>query len=219
MSTLSATRTRLTRWRAGLLAAYVVSGVASGSWGPRLPELTHRLHVTTGEMGAVLAATTAGVLIGLIVSPPIARVLGIRRAIGAALAVIAACMALAALGVALGSPELSAVALLLLGFGAGVLDVVVNVDGSTIEQLSSRSFLPRLHGAWVVGAAIGAGIGAACTALDIPAAAQFAGSAVVFAIVGVGIVAFVPGGVRGGEAEAEAELAPLGARFRAWLRG
>jgi MFS family permease len=211
--------TRLTRWRAALLAAYVIAGMTSASWGPRLPDLTRELHVTTGGMGAVLAATSVGLLLGLVSSSPIARLLGIRRAIGAGFAVTAACMALTALGVGLGSPLLAAGALLLLGFGAGVIDVLVNVDGASIEQRSGRTFLPRLHAAWVIGAAVGAAIGAGCAALGLGAAPQFAGEAVAIAVIGAGIVAGLPAGARHSEAEAEAESPVLAQRFRAWLRG
>jgi MFS family permease len=190
----------------------------AATWGPRLPALARDLHVDTAQIGAILAASTVGLLVGLMASSAVARLLGIRRAIGTALGVVAVCMGLVATGAALGSPLAVVAGLLTLGIATGVLDVVVNVDGSTIEQRTGRSFLPLLHALWLVGAAAGAGIGAGCAALGLAPAVQFAGEAVLVAVAGIGIVWAIPGGDRG-DAEAAVEGTPLRARFRGWLRG
>ena len=208
----------LRRWRLALLAAYVLGGVIAATWGPRLVDLTHDLHVDAAGIGAMLAASTAGLLVGLLVASPAARLLGIRRAIGASLALNVVCLALAGLGIAAGSVAGVVAALLVLGFGSGVLDVVVNVDGAAIEQRTGRSFLPLLHALWLGGAALGAGIGAACAALHVSTAAQVLGQAALVAVVGAVIVAWVPGGRRA-EIEVESERLPLAVRFRDWLRG
>jgi MFS family permease len=209
---------RLRRWRLALLAAYVLGGVIAATWGPRLVDLTHDLRVGTAGIGLVLAVSTAGLLVGLLAASPAARVLGIRRTIAVSLAANAVCLVIAGLGIAAGSVVVVVAALLVLGFGSGVLDVVVNVDGAAIEQRAGRSFLPLLHALWLAGAAIGAGIGAACAALHIATAAQVLGQAVLVAVVGAVIVAWVPGGRRA-EIEAEPQRLPLAVRLRDWLRG
>jgi MFS family permease len=215
---VSVDHARLRRWRLALLAAYVLGGLLSATWGPRLPALTSDLHVSTAAVGAVLATATAGLLVGLLAAAPVARRLGIRRTVAAALVVNALGMAVAGLGVAAGSATTVVIALLVVGFGSGVLDVAVNVDGAAVEERTGRSFLPLLHALWLVGAAIGAGIGAACAALGIAIAGQAVGEAVLIVAVGLVIVAWVPGGRRG-EPEEAAEDQPIAARFRQWLHG
>ena len=208
----------LRRWRIALLAAYVLGGSIAATWGPRLVDLTRDLRLDVAGIGAVLAVSTAGLLIGLLAASPATRVLGIRRTIAVALAGNTVFLVLAAVGIAAGSVAVVVGALLVLGFGSGILDVVVNVDGAAIEQRTGRSFLPLLHALWLGGAALGAGIGAACAALHITTAAQVLGQAVLVAVVGAVIVAWVPGGRRA-EIEAEATRLPLAVRFRDWRRG
>lgn len=208
----------LRRWRLALLAAYVLGGIISATWGPRLPDLTGDLHVTVAGIGVMLAAATAGLLVGLLAAAPASARLGIRRTIAVSLAGNAVFMAVAGLGVLVGSVPVVAVAMLVVGFGAGVVDVAVNVDGAAIEERTGRSFLPLLHALWLVGAAMGAGIGAACAALRISTGTQIVGEAVLIALVGAVVVAWVPSGRRGDVEEALDGL-PVPVRFRHWLRG
>ncbi|MGN6327012.1 MFS transporter [Pseudolysinimonas sp.] len=186
------TAPRLGRRRAGTLTAYVIGGMLASTWGPRLPDLTRELHVTTGEIGAVLAVANLGLLAGLVVASPAARILGARRAVAVALAVIALCLGAAALVVAAGAVLPFAVVLTVLGFAVGALDVLINAEGAAIEHDTGRSFLPLLHALWLGGAAAGAAVGAACAGLGISAAMQAAGLAVFVVILGVGIVVSLP---------------------------
>lgn len=218
MSTAIVDRSQLSRWRAATLVAYLIGGVLAATWGPRLPDLTRDLHVTTAGIGAILATSTVGLLVGLIAASPVARILGIRRTVAISLAVIVGCTLIVAAGIALASVPLTIVGLVVLGLATGILDVVVNVDGSAIEQLAGRSFLPLLHAMWLLGAALGAGIGAGCAALGIGPAAQYAGLAVLVAVAAVFIVWSIPGGSRG-QVEDAVERASLGVRFGQWLRG
>ena len=218
MPPVTADPQQLRRWRLALLAAYVLGGLISATWGPRLPDLTGDLRITVAGIGVMLAAATAGLLVGLLAAAPACARLGIRRTIAAALAVNAVFMAVAGGGVLAGSVPVVAVAMLVVGFGAGVVDVAVNVDGAAIEERSGRSFLPVLHALWLVGAAIGAGIGAGCAALRISTGAQVVGEAVLIAVVGAVIVAWVPGGRRG-DVEEAVDGIPASVRFRHWLRG
>jgi predicted MFS family arabinose efflux permease len=124
---------------------------------------------------------------------------------------------MACLGVAVevGSVPLVTVAFLVVGFGTGTVDVLINVEGSAIERAAGRTLMPRMHGAWSVGAAVGSGIGAGCAALGVTPQAQFLGEAVVIGLVALLAAPAVPGGVRGPVDAATNRMA----KVREWLRG
>ena len=157
----------LRRWQWAIMAAFGLGGVTVTAWGPRLPALKAELGIGTGTIGLLLGGATVGAIVGLVVSAPVLHRLGSRRALTGARLIVAAGMTLLGAAVALGTVPLVAVAFFAIGCASGLLDVVINVEGSAIEQLAGRTLMPRLHGAWSVGAAVGAGIGAACAALGI----------------------------------------------------
>jgi MFS family permease len=64
------------------------------------------------------------------------------------------------------SPLLFVIAGLISGFGVGVTDVAINVDGSAIEQKLGRAALPKMHAAFSIGALLGAGVGTLAAAVD-----------------------------------------------------
>jgi MFS family permease len=141
--------------------------------------------------------------------------LGGRRAIAAALLLVAAALAAIGLAVTLRSVPLLAAFFVIIGVGIGALDVLINVEGSAVERAAGRTLMPLMHGAWSVGAAAGSGIGAACAALGVAPPAQFIGEAVIIAAAGLGAAAGIPPG----------RPAPAGqpqdraAKLRHWLRG
>jgi MFS family permease len=206
----------LGRWRWTITAAFGLGGITASAWGPRLPAIKASLGISTATIGLLLAAVTVGAIGGLFVAPPVMRWLGSRWAIRAALLVIVA--GLAGLGVALmpGSIPLVGVAFVVTGTGIGALDVMINVEGSVVEQIAGRTLLPRMHAAWSVGIALGSGIGAACAAAGIAPAWQFIGEAVLIAIAAFAIVAGIPPGNRATSGDPPNEQR---ARLRRWLRG
>ena len=206
----------LRRWQWAIMAAFGLGGVTVTAWGPRLPALKAELGIGTGTIGLLLGGATVGAIVGLVVSAPVLHRLGSRRALTGARLIVAAGMTLLGAAVALGTVPLVAVAFFAIGCASGLLDVVINVEGSAIEQLAGRTLMPRMHGAWSVGAAIGAGIGAACAALGITPQVQFLGEAVLSAVVALVSAPAIPAGRRGPVEEAEPDRM---AKVRQWLRG
>jgi MFS family permease len=198
------------------LIAYTIGGVLASTWGPRLPDLTRELHVTTSEIGVVLAAANVGLLVGLIGASPAARILGARRAIGASLAVITVSLTGAAAAIASGSAPLFVGALILVGLATGVLDVLVNAEGSRIEHRARRAFLPLLHALWLGGAALGAALGALCAALGVTAAAQAGMLAGLVLLAAVPIVRGLPRDRADGEIAGAAVRVEFRDRIREW---
>jgi MFS family permease len=206
----------LRRWKRAIVAAFGAGGITVAAWGPRLPTLKVELGIGTATIGLLLAGVTVGAIVGLVVSTPVLHWLGSRRALSGALLVVAAGMAFLGAAVTLGSVALVTVALFAIGCAIGLLDVLINVEGSAIEQLAGRTLMPRMHGAWSVGAAVGSGIGAACAALGITPQVQFFGEAALIGVVALVSAPAIPPGRRGPvEGAAPDRLAKL----RQWLRG
>ena len=95
------------------------------------------------------------------------------------------------------------------GVGMGLMDVQINVQSAAAERAVGRTIMPQLHGAWSVGVVAGSGVGAACAALAIAPAGQFAGEGVLIAVAAVIVARSVPPSSAG----------PVGARLARFARG
>ncbi|HEU0256568.1 MAG TPA: MFS transporter [Microbacteriaceae bacterium] len=204
------------RWQAAIIVAFGLGGVTVTSWGPRMPAVQKELAASTATIGALLACVTVGSICGLLLSTPFLHRFGNRRTVGGAILTAALGMAGIGAGTMAGSDPVVACAFAVTGLGIGLMDVLINVEASEIERRLGRIRMPLMHGAWSVGAAAGAGIGAACSALRISAAHQFLGEAVLLALVSVPLVRAIP--LRREEAgKREPRLARLARWARGWL--
>jgi predicted MFS family arabinose efflux permease len=122
------------------------------------------------------------------------------------------------LALILDSVPLVAVAFVITGAGIGTLDVLINVEGAAVERAAGRTLMPMLHAAWSIGAAVGAGIGAACAALGITPSAQLIGEAVLIAAAAFVTAAGIPRGKRTQPLQ-DQPARDRGAKIRQWLRG
>jgi len=209
-------RPTLVRWRWTVTAAFGLGGIAVSAWGPRLPAIKAALGTGTATIGLLLAGVTVGAMLGLLASTPVLHWLGSRRSLAGALLLIAAAMTALGLALMLGSVPLVAAVFVIIGLGIGILDVLINVEGSAVEQATGRTLMPMMHAAWSTGVAAGAGIGAACAALGVSPAAQFIAEALVIAATALGTAAGIPGGRRAPPQEPHQDR---GAKLRQWLRG
>jgi MFS family permease len=212
-------RLTLVRWRNAIVAAFGVGGIALSTWGPRLPAIRADLNLGTGGLGVLLAGITVGSVTGLLISTPILAWLGPRRALPAAMLLIAVAVTVVGVGAgALKSVPVVAVGFVLVGLAIGTLDVMINVEGAAIERAFGRTLMPFMHGAWSAGAALGSGIGAGCAALNVSPAVQFSAEAVLIVVIALAVATAIPDGSRDVQVSA-AERLPRAARFRVWLLG
>jgi MFS family permease len=205
----------LARWRRAVTAAFGLGGIIISAWGPRLPAIKASLGTGTATIGLLLAGVTVGAILGLVASTPVLHWLGSRRAVAGALLLSSAAMAVMGLALILGSVPLVAASFVIIGLGIGTLDVLINVEGSAVEQAAGRTLMPMMHAAWSIGAAVGSGIGAACAALGITPSAQLIAEAVLIAAAALGTAAGIPHGRRAPAGQPR----DRGARIRQWLRG
>jgi len=209
-------RPTLVRWRWTVTTAFGLGGITVSAWGPRLPAIKADLGTGTATIGLLLAGVTVGAMLGLLASTPVLHWLGSRRSLAGALLLIAAAMAVMGLALMLGSVPLVAGVFVIIGLGIGLLDVLINVEGSAVERAAGRTLMPMMHAAWSVGVAVGAGIGAACAALGVSPAAQLIAEAVLITATALGMAAGIPGGSRAPAGEPPQDRR---ARLRQWLRG
>lgn len=207
-------RRRVGRWRNTLIAGFGLGGVTISAWGTRLPAITDELRVDTGTIGTVLAFVTVGSIAGLLSSTPVAHRFGTRRGIPGALLVIGVALVVLAAGISSRAVPLLAVAFAIVGFGLGLLDVLLNVEGSAVERAAGRTLMPLMHAAWSVGVAVGSGIGAGSAALGIAPAPQFLGEAVLVVVAAALLHRNLPDHA----VETGASSRPIDA-IRGWLRG
>ncbi|MHA7262441.1 MFS transporter [Arthrobacter sp. TMN-37] len=197
MAAGEARRTALRDWRTALLVAFAVGGFALSSWATRLPAIRASLSLEHAELGLVLLAPTVGSAVGLAGAPVLLRAVGARWALLGMVSAAGVGMAIAGCAVGVGDVTGFLAGLGLAGFGIGAVDILINIDGATVERLAHRSLLPLLHAAWPAGAVVGAGLGAACAASGIPPQAQLLVQGLLVLAAGVVMVRAVPGGSRG----------------------
>jgi hypothetical protein len=151
---VTAGRPALDRWRWTVTAAFGLGGITISAWGPRLPAIKTDLRIGLATIGLLLAGVTVGAILGLLASTPVLHRLGSRRAIAGALLLTAVAMTLMGVALSVGSVPLVAVAFVTVGLGIGVLDVLINVEGSAVERAAGRTLMPMMHAAWSIGAAV-----------------------------------------------------------------
>jgi MFS family permease len=215
-STVAVDVAALRRWERAVMAAFGLGGITISAWGPRLPAIKEELGISAATIGVLLASVTIGALAGLVVSTPLLHWLGSRRGMTTALLVIAAIMTVMGVAITMRSVPLVGVAFVVVGFGIGILDILINVEGSAIERAAGRTRMPRMHAAWSIGAAVGAGIGAACAALAITPSTQFIGEAVMIGAVALLVAPAIPDGNRTPD---EPPSKTRVEKVRQWLRG
>lgn len=154
--------------RNAVALVFAMNGVAVASWMSRIPQVRTNLGLEPGELGRILLALAIGSLIALPTAGFLVGRLGAARVVAGSSALFGIAVAAAGIGAdQIGRPVAVAIALAMLGYGAGACDVAMNVEGAAVERRLGRTIMPRFHAAFSVGTVAGAGIGAAATALDL----------------------------------------------------
>lgn len=164
MTTLA--NVNLRAWHRAILVFFSVIGLVGSSLMVRLPLVRENLAVSVGELGLLLVAGSVGAMAGLLLVGKFIDQRGTRTAAIVGLSLWAFGSAFYPLSLTFHSPLIFAIAGLISGFGAGVTDVAINVDGSAIEQRLGRAALPKMHAAFSIGALAGAGVGTLAAAID-----------------------------------------------------
>ncbi len=175
---------RLARATRAVYVVFIAAGVCGATWAARVPQIREELGLSPAALGLVLLAIAAGSLVSLPTAGLIVHRLGADRAILAMAGLVALGLAVAGVGVAFGVPPV-VVGLFAFGFGAGVWDVAMNVEGAAVEQRLGRSIMSRFHAGFSIGTVGGALVAVVMIALG-------ASVTVHLLLVGVLVVAVVP---------------------------
>ncbi|MFF2050749.1 MFS transporter [Leifsonia sp. NPDC058194] len=214
-------RRALVAWRNAIFAVFVLSGLATATWVARIPGVRDDLGLgkDPSSIGLLILGMSAGAILGLVISSLVLVRFGPHKAMFGSLAIAAVGTVVLGLGsTVFHAVPVVAVGLILLGFGNGMLDVMMNVEGTAVEREIGKTLMPLMHACFSLGTVFGAGIGAAAAALHVSVAWHLAGIAVVL-VVGIAVaIRFIPREADlGDEVEAEKPRVPFGDRLRAAL--
>ncbi|MFI7575535.1 MFS transporter [Micromonospora sp. NPDC049497] len=180
--------------RNGVAAVFALNGLAVATWFARVPAVREALDLSAGRLGLLLLAMSAGAIVAMPTSGLVAQRLGTARAVVVATVLVA--LGLAVVGISggvVGSLAGVAVGLFALGFGSGMCDVAMNIEGAAVERRLGRTIMPRFHAAWSLGSVAGAGLGAGAARLGVPVAVHLTVlAAIVLAGTVAGARAFLP---------------------------
>lgn len=213
-------RRELVAWRNAVFAVFVLSGLALATWVARIPGVRDDLGLgkDPSAVGLLILGMSVGAILGLVVSSPALVRFGPHKGMAGALMIAAVGMALLGLGsTVFHAVPLVAVGLILLGFGNGMLDVMMNVEGTAVEREIGKTLMPLMHACFSLGTVIGAGIGAAAAALHIAVAWHLLGVSVVLVVGILVAIRFIPREAELGDEAGEKQRIPFGERMRSAL--
>ena len=164
---MTAAAKALQSWHRSVIVMFTLLGPPSMSLLVRLPEIKELLGVSTSELGLLLFSGAVGSICALSIAARVIARLGTRPPMLGGFYLVAFGLIGQALAATTGSVLLFAISIFITGFGFGIIDVPINVDGASIEGKRGRSVLPRMHAAFSVGALSGAALGTLCIALSV----------------------------------------------------
>ncbi len=164
---MTAAAKALQTWHRSVIVMFTLLGPPSMSLLVRLPEIKELLGVSTSELGLLLFSGAVGSIFALSIAARVIARLGTRPPMLGGFYLVAFGLIGQALAATTGSVLLFAISIFITGFGFGIIDVPINVDGASIEGKRGRSVLPRMHAAFSVGALSGAALGTLCIALSV----------------------------------------------------
>lgn len=143
------------RW--AVFTVFLLHGMLVGSWTPHVPFAKDRLEVGPAVLGLALLAIAGGAVFAMPLAGALINHYGSARMI----LVTGLLFAVAFLGPPL-APSLATfvVSGVFLGAGIGSLDVSMNAHGIAVETAMKRPVMSGFHGAFSIGAMIGAFAGA-----------------------------------------------------------
>ncbi len=179
---LAVDRPRAETARTAVSAVFALNGMAFAAWASRIPDVKHSLGLSAGQLGVLLLAGSLGSVLGLPSSGWVASRLGAAGSVRIGLGTLL----LGLVGVAVGVDGLDtrwpvALGLFCLGFGIGIWDVGMNLEGASVEHHLGRTIMPRFHAAFSGGTVVSALVGAAMSWRHVPVSLHLLGMAVLIA--------------------------------------
>lgn len=157
--------------RIAVATYFFIAGFTFASWASRIPHIQAQLHLNEAQLGAILMALPAGLMLSLLLAGGLIARLGSKPIL-----VVAAVMYIAVLcwlGLA-STPWQLALALFFFGIAGNLFNISVNTQGVAVEKKIGRSILASFHGIWSLAGFSGAAVGTLMVNLQLLPAAHFA---------------------------------------------
>ncbi len=164
------TRRQVVQWRTAVFVIFAMSGVGMASWIARTPAIRDSLGASTLQMGLVVFGLAFGSIFGLTLSSHAIARIGSKASILGSVVVAGVGLAVAGLGGDLAVLPVVMVGLAMFGFGNGLCDVAMNVEGAANERSLGRTVMPLFHAMFSIGTIAGALLGAGAELIDLPIA-------------------------------------------------
>jgi MFS family permease len=148
------------RSRDAVASVFLLNGLLFATLVSRVPDIRERLDLDNGSLGFLLLSISVGAMLGMPTAGRLIDRFGAANVVRSGGVLDVGGIAVVALAVVgLGSPWVAALGLATYGFGAGIWDVAMNVEGAEVERRLGRTVMPRFHAAWSFGTITGAGLG------------------------------------------------------------
>ncbi|PGM56152.1 MFS transporter [Bacillus sp. AFS053548] len=180
-------------WRVAIYFIFALTGFAFASWVSRTPAIRDALGSTTAEMGVIIFGLSVGSIIGLISASILIAQKGGRFVMFFGLLVVS--IGLLVVGISgswLTNSILVFLGLIVFGFGQGICDVAMNVEGTAVERAAQKSLLTGFHAAFSLGTLLGALVGSTMTKSGISVPIHLSITALVIVLTVFYLYPFIP---------------------------
>jgi MFS family permease len=135
--------------RNSLWVSFLLLGIVSMGWVPRIPEIKDAIGLSNGAFGFILLGSTFGSITGAQLAGRLMHTFGSQRTVFFGVLVMPTGLA----GMALST---NAVALFLtlftMGLGYALIDMCYNFQGTVVEKILGRRYMSSFHAMWSTGA-------------------------------------------------------------------
>ncbi|MTI38931.1 MFS transporter [Fulvivirga lutimaris] len=165
---------------------FLLLSVLFALWITRIPEVKLRLGLSEGDLGSVLFFTPLGAIISMLLSSNLIRWKGEGKS---------TVIALLFYGVTMATPLFAydfltlCIALFLVGFSMGWVDISMNAVANTIEKVDGVKIMSTSHGFFSLGGIIGGSIGGILAGIGTDGLIQMIAAFITLAIIVMLIIA------------------------------
>ncbi|MEM5003231.1 MFS transporter [Priestia megaterium] len=207
-------RQQIKLWRLSIYFIFALPGFSMASWVSRTPNIRDALGASTAQMGWIIFGMAVGSIVGLMSASHLIAHKGGRFVMVTGLFISSIGLIIVGVGGAwIVNSIIVFSGLAVFGFGNGICDVAMNVEGTAVEGVTKKSLLTGFHAAFSVGTLFGAIAGSVATksGVSVPIHITFAAIVTVLSI--IFLARFVPKGT-GKENNDDSNEPPMSARER-----
>ena len=146
--------------RNSLRVCFLLLGIVSMGWVPRIPEIKDLVGLSNGAFGFILLGATFGSITGAQLAGRLMHTFGSQKVIFVGVVIMPA--GLAGMGLATNALALF-LTLFTMGLGYALIDMCYNFQATVVEKILGRRYMSSFHAMWSVGAFVTTVLGGAIT--------------------------------------------------------